>query len=134
MKFNNAAAEIFFPLSEELLKKEASKKEPSNQAPPPSLEILCKTTDLCIAAHPDDIEIMAYAPIAACYNNPTRRFTGVIANHGAGSPRSGFYENFTDAEMAQTRTAEQKTAATILRCFVKIFMYTTNLTLTGYRL
>ena len=44
--------------------------------------LLARTTDLCIGAHQDDIEIMAYGPIAACYGDPTRAFTGDGAKIG----------------------------------------------------
>ncbi|MEI6579811.1 MAG: PIG-L family deacetylase [Eubacteriales bacterium] len=74
---------------------------------------LCRTTSLCIAAHQDDIEIMAFGPIAACFGHDDKWFTGVIVTDGAGSPRSGVYEKFTDEEMKTVRAKEQKTAASI---------------------
>ena len=46
MKLKNHAAQIFIPDGI------------------PEEEALSRTTDLCIAAHQDDIEIMAFAPIA----------------------------------------------------------------------
>ena len=72
-----------------------------------------RTTDLCVAAHQDDIEIMAYAPVIACYSNPDRWFTGVVVTDGAGSPRSGIYANCTDEDMKRIRAKEQKNAALI---------------------
>jgi LmbE family N-acetylglucosaminyl deacetylase len=74
---------------------------------------LAATTDLCIAAHQDDIEIMAYGPIAACYDDPARFFSGVVVSDGAGSPRSGPYEAYTDEEMKEVRVKEQMNAATL---------------------
>jgi LmbE family N-acetylglucosaminyl deacetylase len=74
---------------------------------------LAATTDLCIAAHQDDIEIMAYGPIAACYGAPERSFSGVVVSDGAGSPRSGPYAAYTDEEMKEVRVKEQINAATI---------------------
>ena len=74
---------------------------------------LGRTTDLCIAAHQDDIEIMAFAPAAKCYGLPDRWFTGVVVTDGAGSPRSGVYENYTDEEMKKVRVTEQKNAASV---------------------
>ena len=49
MKFNNENAELYIP--------DGVKEE----------NALSRTTDLCIAAHQDDIEIMAFAPSAKCY-------------------------------------------------------------------
>ena len=74
---------------------------------------LCRTTDLCIAAHQDDIEIMAYGPIVQCYGSKTRWFTGVTVTDGAGSPRSGIYADYTDEDMKVIRMEEQKSAALI---------------------
>lgn len=76
---------------------------------------LKRTTDLCIAAHQDDIEIMAYAPIAKCFAKPDKWFTGVVVTDGAGSPRTGEYESYTDEQMKEVRKVEQKTAAMIGR-------------------
>lgn len=74
-------------------------------------QALQRTTDLCIAAHPDDIEIMAYGPIAACYRREERWFTGLVVTDGAGSPRSGSYADLSDEEMKSVRMGEQKAAA-----------------------
>jgi LmbE family N-acetylglucosaminyl deacetylase len=74
---------------------------------------LAATTDLCIAAHQDDIEIMAYGPIADCYDDAARFFSGVVVSDGAGSPRSGPYANYTDEEMKEVRVTEQMNAAAI---------------------
>lgn len=76
-------------------------------------EALQRTTDLCIAAHQDDIEIMAYAPIIACYGSKERWFTGVVVTDGGGSPRSGIYGDYSDEEMKGVRALEQKQAADI---------------------
>lgn len=95
MKFNKQAAELFIPDG-------ADEKT-----------ALGRTTDLCIAAHQDDIEIMAFAPAAKCYGLSDRWFTGVVVTDGAGSPRSGVYENYTDEEMKKVRVTEQKNAASV---------------------
>ncbi|MEM9399415.1 MAG: PIG-L family deacetylase [Verrucomicrobiota bacterium] len=71
------------------------------------------TTHLAIGAHQDDLEIMAYHGIAACYHQQDQWFGGVIATNGAGSPRSGKYQNYSDAEMQQVRHGEQIKAAEI---------------------
>ena len=72
---------------------------------------LTRTTHLCVAAHQDDIEIMAYSGIAACYRRPGRHFTGVVVTNGAGSPRAGRYATMTDVEMQRVRCEEQRRAA-----------------------
>ncbi len=72
---------------------------------------LARTTHLCIAAHQDDIEIMAYHGIAACFGRKDRGFTGVVVTNGAGSPRSGIYGQYSDEEMQKVRLLEQRKAA-----------------------
>ena len=72
---------------------------------------LARTTHLCIAAHQDDIEIMAYHGIAECFGRNDRWFTGVVVTNGAGSPRSGMYGSYTDQEMQRARLMEQRKAA-----------------------
>ena len=51
---------------------------------------LSRTTDLCVAAHQDDIEIMAFGPAVKCYGLADKWFTGVVVTDGAGSPRAVF--------------------------------------------
>lgn len=72
---------------------------------------LARTTHLCVAAHQDDIEIMAHGAIAECYERADRHFTGVVVTNGAGSPRSGRYAAMTDTEMQRVRRDEQRAAA-----------------------
>ncbi|HEX2862406.1 MAG TPA: PIG-L family deacetylase [Lacunisphaera sp.] len=74
-------------------------------------EALSRTTHLCIAAHQDDIEVMAYHGIAECFGRADRGFAGVVVTNGAGSPRSGVYADYTDAEMQAVRRREQRKAA-----------------------
>jgi len=74
---------------------------------------LSRTTDLCVGAHQDDLEIMAYGPIVQCYGNHARWFTGVVVTDGGGSPRSGIYGNYTDDDMKKIRAREQNSAADI---------------------
>lgn len=74
-------------------------------------QALARTTHLCIAAHQDDIEFMAYAPIAECFGQKEKWFCGVVVTDGAGSPRNGLYANYTDEEMKEIRIEEQKKAA-----------------------
>ena len=72
---------------------------------------LRRTTHLCVAAHQDDIEIMAYHGIAECFGRADRWFSGVVVTNGAGSPRTGLYAHFDDAEMQAVRRREQRKAA-----------------------
>ncbi len=95
MQLNNKDAQIFVP---------------DNANVPIAL---ARTTHLCVAAHQDDIEIMAFGPIVECFGRDEKWFTGVTVTDGGGSPRSGVYENFTDDEMKKVRAQEQKTAASI---------------------
>jgi LmbE family N-acetylglucosaminyl deacetylase len=81
---------------------------PDNLAP---ADALARTTHLAISAHQDDIEIMAYHGVAECFGRHERWFTGVVVTNGAGSPRSGVYGAYSDAEMQQVRILEQRKAA-----------------------
>lgn len=79
-------------------------------------------TDMCIAAHQDDIEIMAFAPISECYDSESRSFCGVVMTDGAGSPRSGEFADYTDEQMKAVRLTEQQSAAQIGRysCVIQL--------------
>lgn len=68
---------------------------------------------LAIAAHQDDVEIMAYSAIADCFNNASEGFCAVITSDGAGSARSSVYQNYTDQQISTIRANEQKQAAQI---------------------
>ena len=72
---------------------------------------LARTTHLCVAAHQDDIEIMAYHGIAECRGREGRWFSGVVVTNGAGSPRTGRYAKINDTEMQEVRRREQRRAA-----------------------
>jgi len=74
-------------------------------------EALRRTTHLCIAAHPDDIEIMAYHGVSACFGRSDRHFTGVTVTNGSGSSRTGPYQAFSADEMEAVRAQEQRKAA-----------------------
>jgi LmbE family N-acetylglucosaminyl deacetylase len=93
MHFHKSTADVFIP---------------DNLAP---AEALARTTHLSIAAHQDDIEIMAYHGIAECFGLKDKWFTGVVVTNGAGSPRSGIYGDYSDAEMQKVRLTEQRKAA-----------------------
>jgi LmbE family N-acetylglucosaminyl deacetylase len=74
-------------------------------------QALARTTHLCIAAHQDDIEIMAYHGVAECFGRADRWFSGVVVTNGAGSPRAGIYGDYTDEQMQKVRVLEQRKAA-----------------------
>lgn len=74
---------------------------------------LQRTSHLSIAAHQDDVEILAFHGILQCYADTDNWFSAVVCADGAGSPRSGIYANYSDKEMQRTRLVEQRTAATI---------------------
>ncbi len=95
MKFNLATAELFVPDGL------------------PAEEALARTTHLCLAAHQDDIEIMAANPIVTCFQQPDKWFTGVVVTDGRGSPRDDLYKDYTDEAMRVVRFKEQKKAAVI---------------------
>jgi LmbE family N-acetylglucosaminyl deacetylase len=95
MKFHLPTAEIFVP--DDLTLEQA----------------LIRTTHMCIAAHQDDIEIMAAGPILECFQQKKLWFTGVVVTDGRGSPRDDLYKDYTDEEMRFVRFKEQKKAAVL---------------------
>lgn len=76
-------------------------------------EALGRTTHLCVAAHQDDIEIMAAQPILECFQQKDKWFTGVVVTDGRGSPRNNLYEAYNDEEMREVRFKEQRKAAMV---------------------
>lgn len=74
-------------------------------------EALARTTHLCLAAHQDDIEIMACQGIAECRGRKDRWFTGVVLTDGSTSPRAGKFADYTDEMMQTVRCKEQRRAA-----------------------
>jgi LmbE family N-acetylglucosaminyl deacetylase len=72
---------------------------------------LGRVTHMSIAAHQDDVEIMALEGILAGFGNPDKWFMAVIVTNGAGSPRDGLYAAYTDEQMQAVRRTEQKKAA-----------------------
>ena len=79
----------------------------------PAREALARTTHLAVAAHQDDIEIMAFDGIIDCFQRDDRWFCGVVITNGSGSPRDGLYRHYTDAELQAVRRKEQRKAAVI---------------------
>lgn len=66
---------------------------------------------LCVSAHADDTEIMAFHGIKTSLEREDTEFNAVIVTDGAGSSRTGKYKNVTDADMVRLRNAEQKAVA-----------------------
>lgn len=77
------------------------------------LKALERTTHMAIAAHQDDIEIMAYHGIEKCFQSSNNHFTGVVVTNGSGSARDNIYKDYTDEEMILVRKKEQKKAAVL---------------------
>jgi len=76
-------------------------------------QALSRTTHLAVAAHQDDVEIMAQHGILTCFGRKDKNFSAVILTDGAGSPRTGIYADYTNEEMQKVRITEQKKAADI---------------------
>ncbi len=93
LRFHNPCSDVFVP----------DDREP--------MEALQRTTHLCVAAHQDDIEIMAYHGVAECFGRDDKWFTGVVVTDGAGSPRTGMYGQYGDEEVQRIRLVEQRKAA-----------------------
>jgi LmbE family N-acetylglucosaminyl deacetylase len=72
---------------------------------------LGRVSHIAVSAHQDDIEIMAFHGILACFGIPDKHFMGVVVTDGAGSPRDGIYASYTDEQMRSVRRMEQKKAA-----------------------
>ena len=83
---------------------------------------LARTTHLGVAAHQDDLEIMAYHGILECFGKPDKGFAGVTVTNGAGSPRDGLYARYSDEEMQVVRRKEQKKAAYVGEYGAHVFL------------
>jgi len=104
MRFSREDAEIFVPDGSE------------------AREALARATHLCVAAHPDDVEVMALDGILQCFGRADRAFLAVILTDGAGSPREGVYGRYSDAEMRAVRRKEQKKAACVGEYAAVVFL------------
>jgi LmbE family N-acetylglucosaminyl deacetylase len=74
---------------------------------------LARTTHLAIAAHQDDLEIMAFDGIRQCFQRAERWFCGVVVTDGSGSARDAQYKDYSDAAMRAVRRAELIKAAVV---------------------
>jgi len=74
---------------------------------------LARTTHMAIAAHQDDIEIMAFDGILKCFQQDERWFCGAVVTDGSGSPRDDLYRHYTDQDMQAVRRKEQVKAAIV---------------------
>ena len=77
----------------------------------PQQEAISRTTVMGIGAHQDDLEIMSYQGILECFGREDAWYFGVVVTNGAGSPRNGLYEAYTDEDMQRIRRGEQQKAA-----------------------
>lgn len=74
---------------------------------------LPRVTHLGIGAHQDDLEIMAFHGIKACYSDPQQHFAGIICTNGEGSPQHSGSATLRPEEMIGARQQEQEEAARI---------------------
>ncbi len=95
MKLHNATAEVFVPDGL------------------PIGDALKRTTHMGIAAHQDDLEIMTYDGILACFGRDDLWYCAITCTNGSGSPRDDLYADYTDEQMQTVRRTEQKKAAVV---------------------
>jgi LmbE family N-acetylglucosaminyl deacetylase len=76
-------------------------------------QALARTTHMAVAAHPDDIEIIAFDGIEKCFQREDHWFCGIVVTDGAGSPRDALYKDYSDDAMRAVRRKEQKKAALV---------------------
>jgi LmbE family N-acetylglucosaminyl deacetylase len=79
----------------------------------PAEQAFARTTHLGVGAHPDDLELMAAAPILECFDQADKWFTAVVLTDGSGAPRLGAYKEYSDEAMRTLRHEEQRKAATV---------------------
>jgi len=81
---------------------------------------LARTTHLGVGAHADDLEIMAFHGISACYQHDERWFAGALVTDGVGGP--GRSAALDVAELRDVRRREQERAATLGRYGAQVFL------------
>ncbi len=107
---NSSELEIYLPGSEQTVSAAVAE------------QALASATHLGIAAHPDDLEIMAIDGILKGFSGGGNVFAGVVLTDGSGAPRAGKFSSVSDAELAALRKKEQKEAARIGRYSALVFM------------
>ena len=111
MKFVKPESELYLPCGGRRAEAEAFKA----------------ATHLAVSAHQDDVEFMAYSGIADCFGRKDKGFSACVVTNGSGSPRSGIYADYTDAQMIEVRREEQKRAADIGQYkALSLLMYPSN--------
>jgi LmbE family N-acetylglucosaminyl deacetylase len=83
---------------------------------------LSRTTHLVVAAHPDDVEIMAPIPILSCIGDDKKSLSAIVVTDGRSSPRGGKYRSCSDEEIRIKRRKEQRKAAVIGEYSALIFL------------
>ena len=61
----------------------------------PMPEALRRATHVCVGAHQDDQEFMAFHGIAECFGRKDKRYAGVVVTNGGGSSRTGIYADYS---------------------------------------
>lgn len=79
----------------------------------PNLAKKGKKKYLCISAHHDDTEFMAFHGILKAFYDRDAAFYAAITTDGAGCVRTGPYKDYTDEDMIKVRAVEQKKAAEV---------------------
>ncbi|PWU06305.1 MAG: PIG-L family deacetylase [Verrucomicrobia bacterium] len=79
------------------------------------VDALSRCTHLCIAAHQDDVEILAYPGISHCYDCKDAWFVGVVITDGSGSIREAQHQKLSAEEYSALRRSEQRKAAEVGR-------------------
>ncbi len=105
MKFSRTESEVYVPDGAEAGK------------------ALGRTTHLGIAAHQDDLEIMAAEGILECFARTDKWFTGVTVTNGSGSARDFDYKDYSDQAMMEVRRLEQKKAAFVGEFGAHVFLH-----------
>jgi LmbE family N-acetylglucosaminyl deacetylase len=72
---------------------------------------LSMTTEVGIAAHPDDLELSMFPGITACFRDEDRWFTGIVCTNGIGCPILPRYAEFSKSDFIRLRWQEQCHAA-----------------------
>jgi LmbE family N-acetylglucosaminyl deacetylase len=76
-------------------------------------DALRRATHVCVGAHQDDQEFMAFHGIAECFASKDKHYAGVVVTNGSGSSRTGLYASYSDDQMVRIRVEEQRKAAVV---------------------